>query len=292
MMIKYKPLCDALGAEVTGVNLANDHSDETIAEIRQSWLHNSILLFRGQDLTVERQTAFARRFGRLTVSPIARPRIPEHPEVSVFSNIRVDGKDIGVRPDRSFGDAWHSDFSFMTEPSGASFFYAKKVPEEGGDDTSFANTTMAYDALSDDMKGKLEGLHWSYSYFTTMRRHAHDYSPTTHARVFARGANELPDVTHPFVRTHAETGQKALFIGIPDTREVSVEGMSQEDGIKFLDDLKSFATKPQFAYAHQWRPGDAILWDNRCTMHRASAFPDTNGQRLCYRMQTEGGVPY
>ena len=180
----------------------------------------------------------------------------------------------------------------MTEPSGASFFYAKKVPEEGGDDTSFANTTMAYDALSDDMKGKLEGLHWSYSYFTTMRRHAHDYSPTTHARVFARGANELPDVTHPFVRTHAETGQEALFIGIPDTREVSVEGMSQEDGIKFLDDLKSFATEPQFAYAHQWRPGDAILWDNRCTMHRASAFPDTNGQRLCYRMQTEGGVPY
>ena len=291
MTIEFRPLSEALGAEVLGVNVAADHSDETIAEIRDRWLHYKILLFRDQNLSVVRQTVFAQRFGRLTVSPIARPRIPEHPEVSVFSNISVDGKDLGARPDRSFGDVWHSDFSFMTEPSGASFFYAEEVPEEGGDDTQYANTTMAYDMLPDDMKIKLEGRRWTYSYFKTMQQHAHDFSPTTHARVFGSETHELRDVTHPFVRIHPETRQKALFIGIPDTREVSVEGMPQEEGVAFLDDLKSFATQPQFVYRHHWRPGDAILWDNRCTMHRASIFPDQNGRRLCYRVTTEGGVP-
>jgi hypothetical protein len=86
------------------------------------------------------------------------------------------------------------------------------------------------------------------------------------------------------VRTHAETGEKSLFVGILDTREASVEGMSKAEGIKFLDDLKSFATQPQFTYTHQWQPGDSILWDNRCTMHRASKFPDANGRRICYRV--------
>ncbi|MDP6058786.1 MAG: TauD/TfdA family dioxygenase, partial [Pirellulaceae bacterium] len=230
MTIEYRPLGDALGAEVTGINLADDHSNETIAELRKNWLHYKILLFRGQDLTVERQKSFALRFGQLTVSPISRPRIPEHPEVSVFSNIKVNGKDIGARPDRSFGDAWHSDFSFMTEPSGASFFYAEEVPREGGDDTWFADAAKAYDALPEDTKSKLDGLHWSFSYHRTMQRHAHDYSAMTHARLFGSEKRELPEVSHPFVRIHPETKQKTLFIGIPDTREVSVDGMSKQEG--------------------------------------------------------------
>jgi len=102
----------------------------------------------------------------------------------------------------------------------------------------------------------------------------------------------LPDVNHPFVRTHPETGQKALFVGILDTRETSVDGMSKEEGIAFLDRLKSFATQPRFTFTHQWQPGDSILWDNRCTLHRGSNFPDSNGRRLCYRVTLEGGLPY
>ena len=292
MTIKCQPLSDALGAEVIDVDLGEDQSDERIAELRDYWLQFKILLFRGQDLTVERQKSFAQRFGKLTVSPIARPRIPEHPEVSVFSNIKVDGKDIGARPDRSFGEAWHSDFSFMKVPSGASFFYAQEVPEIGGDDTWYANMTMAYDMLPKDMKIKLEGRRWTYSYFNTMLQHAHDYSSTTHARVFGSETHELHDVTHPFVRTHPVTKQKALFIGIPDTREVFVDDMTKAEGVAFLDKLKSYATQDRFTYAHQWQTGDAILWDNCCTMHRASTFPDENGRRLCYRVTTDGGVPY
>ena len=287
MVIEFKPLSEALGAEVIGINVADDHSDETIVEIRDGWLRHNILLFRGQDLTVERQSTFAQRFGELMINRQRRPKIPEHPEMSVFSNIKVDGKDIGGRPDRSFGDAWHSDQSFMKEPAGGSYFYAKEVPEKGGDDTWYANLTKAYDALSDDMKTKLVGLRWRLNNLERTKRHAHSYKTTTKDQ-----ERKLPDVTHPFVRTHPETGQKVLFVGVLDTSEASVDGMSNEEGIELLEELKSFATQPQFTYTHQWRPGDSILWDNRCTMHRGSNFPDSNGRRLCYRVTLEGGLPY
>jgi taurine dioxygenase len=287
MTIEFKPLNEALGAEVIGINVADDQSDETIAEIRDGWLRYNILLFRGQDLTVERQMVFARRFGELKKSQRRRSRITEHPGVSVFSNIKVDGEDIGGRPDRSFGDAWHSDNSFLKEPAGGSFFYAKEVPEKGGDDTWYANLTKAYDALPDDMKSKLVGLRWTLNNVERAKRHANSYKTTTKNQ-----ERKLPDVTHPFVRTHSETGQMVLFVGVLDPREASVNGMSNEEGVELLEELKAFATQPEFTYTHQWRPGDCILWDNRCTMHRGSNFPDSNGRRLCYRVTLEEGLPY
>ncbi len=287
MMIKFRPLNDALGAEVLDINLAADHSDETIRKIREGWLQYGILLFRGQELTIEHQSAFAQRFGTFKSSPQSRaPQNPEHPEVICFSNIKVDGKDIGGRPDRAMGDAWHSDFSFLKEPAGGSLFYAKEVPEKGGDDTWYANLNMAYDALSDDTKAKLENLRWEYSHVSTFERHVPDKPMTEEQK------RNLPDVSHPFVRTHPETGRKALFVGILDTREASVHGMSKEEGVKFIEELKSFATQPKFTYKHQWQQGDSILWDNRCMLHRGSIFPDSNGRRLCYRVTLEGGVPY
>jgi taurine dioxygenase len=289
MTIEFRPLSETLGAEVIGVNVADDLSGETIAEIRVGWLRYKILLFRDQDLTIERQKAFAQRFGKLfTKSPTSSsPWIPEHPEVTVLSNIKVEGKDFGGRPDASFSDAWHSDFSYLKEPASGSFFYAKEVPEKGGDDTWYANLTKAFDALPEDTKCKLEGRRWGYSQVVTFERHAPEKRPMTEDE-----KRNLPDVSHPFVRTHPETGQKALFVGILDTRESSVDGMSKEQGIEFLEELKSFATQPQFTYTHQWRQGDSILWDNRCTMHRATNFPDANGRRLCHRVTIKGGVPY
>ena len=174
MTIEFRPLSEALGAEVIGVNVADDLSDETIAEIRNGWLRYNILLFRDQGPTIERQKAFAQRFGELfTKSPTSSsPWIPEHPEVTVLSNIKVDGKDFGGRPDASFSDAWHSDFSCLTEPASGSFFYAKEIPGKGGDDTWYANLTMAYDALPEDTKGKLDGRRWGYSQVVTFERHA------------------------------------------------------------------------------------------------------------------------
>lgn len=287
MMIEFLPLSDALGAEVIGVDVAAKHTDETITTIRDGWLRHKILLFRDQDLTVEQQTVFAQRFGKLMIHSKRRDRIPEHPGVSVFSNIKVDGEDIGGRPDRDFGDAWHSDQSFMKEPAGGSFFYANEVPEKGGDDTWYANLTKAYDALSDEMKGKLEGLRWSLNNVARAKRHARYNKTKTEEQ-----EQILPSVNHPFIRTHPETKEKVLFVGVLDPSEALVDGMSQDEGIELIEELKSFSTQPQFTYTHKWRRGDSILWDNRCTMHRGSNFPESNGRRLCYRVTLEGGEPY
>lgn len=287
MALEIRRLCDNLGAEIMGVDLSAGISDDLIVEIRQCWLQHKIVLFRGQNLSPKQQSGFAQNFGTLKVSPGSKTFIPEHPEVIVFSNIKVNGKDIGARPDRSFGDAWHSDFSFIPEPAGGSLFYAKEVPDGGGDDTWYTNLAKAYAVLPDDTKKMIQNLRWTYSHITTVKRHAHDYKPMTKEQESA-----FPDVTHPFVRTHPETGEKILFVGILDTRESLVSGMSKRKGVAFLDKLKAYATQAQFTYTHKWLPGDAILWDNRSTMHRGSIFPDTNGPRLCYRVTLEGGIPY
>ena len=285
MSIEFRPLSDALGAEVVGVDVSEDLSDETIAEIRTGWLQNNILLFRNQEMTRQQQKAFTQRFGTLMVSPNSRTRFPEHPEVLVFSNIQVDGEYIGSPPAR-VGEGWHSDFFYLKEPAGGSFFYAKEAPENGGE-TWFANMTKAYEALSEEKKSTLSVRRCTYSQIKTLQILNPELPPMTDEQKRA-----LPDVTHPMVRVHPETGRTALFVGLRGTPACCVDGMKEGEGVEFLEELRSFATQPQFTYSHQWRPGDAILWDNRCTMHRATVFPDEIGRRLCYRTTIEGGVPF
>ena len=168
MSIEFRPLSDALGAEVVGVDVSEDLSDETIAEIRTGWLQNNILLFRNQEMTRQQQKAFTQRFGTLMVSPNSRTRFPEHPEVLVFSNIKVDGEYIGSPPAR-VGEGWHSDFFYLKEPAGGSFFYAKEAPEKGGE-TWFANMTKAYEALSEEKKSTLSVRKCTYSQIKTLQR--------------------------------------------------------------------------------------------------------------------------
>jgi taurine dioxygenase len=285
MSIEFRPLSDALGAEVVGVDVAGDLSDETIAEIRAGWLQHSILLFRNQQMTRGQQKAFTQRFGELMVSPNSRTRFPEHPEVLVFSNIKVDGEYIGSPPAR-VGEGWHSDFFYLKKPAGGSFFYAMEAPEKGGE-TWFANMTKAYEALPEDKKAALADRRCEYSQQKTLQILNPELPPLTDEQKRA-----LPDVSHPMVRVHPETGCTALFVGLRGTPACRVDGMSESEGIEFLEELRAFATQSQFTYAHQWRPGDAMLWDNRCTMHRATVFADELGRRLCYRTTTEGGAPY
>ena len=285
MSIEFRPLSEALGAEVIGVDVADELSDQTITEIREGWLKYNILLFQNQEMTMEQQKAFTQRFGVLTVSPNSRTRFPNHPEVLVFSNVKVDGEYIGSPPAR-VGEGWHSDFFYLKEPAGGSFFYAKEVPEESGE-TWFANMTKAYEALPEDKKNALSARKCTYSQLKTLQILNPELPPLT-----AKQKRAMPDVAHPMVRVHPETGRKALFVGLRGTPACSVEDMAEDEGIEFLEGLRSFATQPQFTYTHQWRPRDAVLWDNRCTMHRATVFPDELGRRLCYRTTTEGGLPF
>ena len=285
MTIEFRPLSKALGAEVIGVNVADDQSDETIAEIREGWLRHNILLFRGQDLTIERQKAFAQRFGKFKISPQSRPRIPEHPEVGVFSNIKVHGEYIGSSP-ANVGEGWHSDHFFLKEPAGGSFFYAKEAPEKGGE-TWFANMTKAYEALPEDKKTALVDRKCAYSQLKTLQILNPERPPLTDKQ-----KRELPDVIHPMVRVHPETGRSALFVGLRGTpacwrrRYEGRGGCRLSRGIALICDAVPVHLCAPMATRRR------ILWDNRCTMHRATIFPDELGRRLCYRTTTEGGAPY
>ncbi len=283
--VGYRPLSDALGVEVVGLSMADPLDDGIYAELREAWLEKNILLFRDQLITIPQQIAFSRHFGTLHVSKSARRPLPGYPEILVFSNIKVDGEYIG-QPPAETGEGWHSDFFFMREPANGSMLRAEQAPPEGGD-TWFANMSLAYEALPKSKKRQIDGLCATYSQVKSYTQLDPNRKPLSEEK-----ARHLPDVTHPLVRTHPETGRKALFTGMRGSLGATVEGMGADEGVEFLEDLRAFATQPEFIYCHRWRPGDAILWDNRCTMHRATVFDDSLGPRLCYRTTLVGEVPY
>lgn len=282
MAFAFRNLTDTIGAEVEGIDLASPLSDAEVRELLDVWTSRTILLFRGQShLTPQQQVAFSSRFGELERHSLPQFTLPEQPEVFVVSNVEKDGKPLGAR---RAGWHWHTDSQFLPEPSSGSLLLAREVPDEGGD-TLFANMYAAYDALSPQMKQRIDVLRilvsrvkaWPVSY-----PHRPPLSEEEKAR--------LPDVVHPLVRTHPVTGRKSLFIGGNVVWEIV--GMAFDDGRRLLDELRAHATREEFCYRHTWRVGDAVLWDNRCTMHSATPFDEARYRRVMHRTTLAGSVPY
>ena len=284
-VVELRPLSGALGAEVIGVSMTEPPDDAIYRTLRDAWLQYQILLFREQQITVQQQIAFSRSFGPLYAPKTGKNIHPDHPEILVFSNIKVDGEYIGQSPART-GEGWHSDFFYMREPANGSMLRAEQAPPTGGE-TWFANMYMAYDSLSEATQHQIDGLQTTYSQVKSYTLLASTRMPLSEEE-----KRHLPDVTHPLARTHPETGRKALFAGMRGSLGATVDGMDEDASVAFLEDLRAFATLPQFTYCHWWRSGDVILWDNRCTMHRATMFDDSLGPRLCYRTTLAGEVPY
>jgi taurine dioxygenase len=269
-------LADALGAEVTGVDLSRPFPDDAVSSIRQAWLEHMVLRFRGQSLGDPQLIAFSRRFGELDPpgpNPYGRAYLPEHPEMNVISNIRSAGVPIGGLGD---GEAvWHADMTYVEKPPMGAMLYALEVPPSGGD-TYWANMALAYDALPADLKRRIEG-----------RRAVHDatYNSAGERR---KGYDEVsdprraPGARHPLVREHPETGRKCLFLG--RRRNSYVEGLPLEESEALLDRLWAHATQERFTFRQQWKVGDLVLWDNRCTLHRRDPF-DPQARRLMHRTQ-------
>ena len=287
MAVNITKLTDAIGAEVAGVDLSAPIDDETIAKIREAWTRHGIVLFRGQSITLPQQIAFTKRFGDLYVDLSDDFTHPDHREVFVLSNIKQEGKYIGLPPEQT-GEAWHSDLIYREAPAAGAFFYAKEAPAEAGD-TLFAGMYAAYDALPQDRREQIDQLKCRYSRTKVYQLGilAKGLPPLSDEEKAA-----LPDVVHPIVRTHPETGRKALYVGMRVSEATQILDMPEEEGPALLDDLRAFATQPQFVYRHHWSAGDAIMWDNRCTMHRASVFDPALGRRLCYRTMIAGDRPY
>jgi taurine dioxygenase len=278
--LAIKPLSPALGAEIVGIDLREDLSAETVAEIIEAWHQNLVLLFRNQSLSEDDQIRFAQHFGVLQ----KRTRPPEaineanytkYPQLTMLvSNIRENGKLIGSLPDGEMH--FHSDQCYLEKPATGTFLYAIEVPSQGGD-TLFLNMYKAYETLPTELKARIDGRKALNAYL---------YDSTTRAVNGSKvDFTAHPHFVQPIVRTHPNTKRKALYVNRLMT--FMVEGMDEEEGSALLDQLFDHVEQDQFIYAHHWRVGDLVLWDNRCTLHARTDFSDKE-RRLLRRYVVQG----
>ena len=283
MTIEVHPLHDALGAEVRGVDLSRDIAPEDFKAIHRAHLDHGILLFRDQDLTPEQHKGFSLRFGPPEIHVVSWYRLPGHPEIIVVSNKKgADGKPLGLE---DAGRYWHSDMSYLPAPALGSILYAREVPPTGGD-TKFAGMHAAFDALPADRKAqlsKMRAIHHFGSRWYREKDKAGIRPPMTKEE-----EEKTPPVDHPIIRTHPENGRKSIYAG---GFTMGVVGMEQEAALEFLDELEAFVSQPQFVYTHQWRAGDVVFWDNRCTMHHATNYDAKNHTRHMHRTTIKGDKP-
>lgn len=280
--LRTSALSESIGCEVHGVDLSQPISDEVLRAIRAHLAAHSIVLFRNQQaLTPVAQIEFSRRFGALEHHVVSDFLLPDHPEIFVVSNIIENGRHIGAH-----GGAknWHSDLSYMSEPSMGSLFYCLECPSEGGE-TEFASMYAAWDGLEPERQQWLLQQQVVYDYVWHYENWLSHRTPLTEQQ-----KAKIPPVVHPAVRTHPETGRKALYVSHQLVKQFV--GMSIEQSQPIIKELVAFATQEPFTYKHRWRPGDAVFWDNRSAMHRACPFNEKGERRLMYRTTVKGDRPY
>ena len=272
-----------LGAEVLGLDLSRPVSDEDFARLHRAHLDHHVLVFRDQHITPAQQVAFSRRFGPLQIHVLRQFQLASDPEVLIISNIRENGQPIGL------GDAghfWHSDLSYKETPSLGSMLHAQELPAIGGD-TLFANQHTAWDSLPAALKRAIEGLKAEHSYLARYEdlRKRNPWRPAlTQAQI-----DEVKPVVHPVVRTHPETGRKALFVSEHFTTRIV--GLPEDESRALLDELFDHGTRAEHIYRHRWQPQDMVFWDNRSLMHLAAGCPEHQRRKL-YRTTIEGDVPF
>ena len=275
-----RPLTPKLGAEVLGVNLGEDLSDEVFRGIYQAFLRYQVLLFPPQDVPPERQVAFARRFGEVQIHVMNQYHADGFPELYRLSNLDEHGRPNGRHPDRGTL-AWHTDGSWSRVTGQATIIYGEVMPQAGGD-THFCDMYGAYERLDPAWKARIARLRAVHNLdFSRTRRHGED--PMTDEQRRAR-----PPVDHPIVRTHPETGRKCIYLG--DHAE-SIVGMPYAEGRALIEELNELAVHPDLTYEHRWKPGELIVWDNRCLMHRATAYDPAIERRVIRRCTVLGEIP-
>lgn len=278
--LDLRPMAGALGADVHGVDLAA-LDDATFAEIERAFAEHLVLFVHDQRLTPEQHVALTRRFGPVSRVPFVK-HMEEHPDIIAVL------KEADERGISTFGNAWHSDFSFLEEPPMGSLLYAREVPSHGGD-TLFANMYAAYDALSDGMKRMLDPLkaiHTGKPYGTGGV--SADLKVSRSIGIERNRPEADREMAHPVVRVHPVTGKKALFVNAIYTTRF--EGMTEDESRPLLRFLFDHAVKPEFTCRLRWRAHSLAIWDNRCTMHYA--VNDYDGRRrLMHRTTVAGERP-
>ena len=272
------PVRGALGAEIQFLDLKGIN-DADFGAIHRAWLDHLVLLFRGQQLTDEDLIGFSRRFGALDLAPIqetGRRFVDGYPEIYVVSNVIENGVPIGSL---GAGEAtWHTDMSYLEDPPKASMLYALEVPPGGGD-TWFCNMYSAWEALPESLRGRIQGL---------QVKHDGTYNSGGYVRQGVTAVDDpvtSPGTYHPLVCRHPESGRRGLYLG--RRRNAYIAGLPLAESEELLDELWTLATQDEYTWRHEWRVGDVVLWDNRCTMHRRDSF-DPAARRVLHRTQVKG----
>jgi taurine dioxygenase len=270
------PLSAHTGAEVIGVDLTRPVDAALRARMNRAFVDHSVLVIRNQRLSPQQVLAAVQLFGELFPQHNTKFALPECPQIHYVSNqdFYPDGK--RYIP----GEGYHTDHSNAVEPPKATVLHAVKLPDRGGD-TQYVNMHRAYEDLPDAMKRRIDGMRAMHVYQSRFSERKLMALPDT-ARV--------PDgVWHPLVRTHPESGRRSIYLN--PIRTEAIEGMEEADALALLDELLTHATQPQFEYRHQWRPGDMVMWDNRCLLHKANGDYDMGQVRYLYRIMLKGDAP-
>ena len=276
--IEVAPIAGALGAEISGVDVAQDLDDGVIGEIRQALLDHGVIFFRDQTLSVDRHKAFTRRFGDIFIHPNYNG-VSADPEIVDIKREPGDRKIVG--------EDWHTDTTMVSDPPMGAILYAIEVPPYGGD-TLFANQYLAYEALSDGLKRTLEGLKAIHTDRMVAGPQA-GMNAQRSTKVREDSAWRETISVHPVVRTHPETGRKLLFVNRSYT--VGFEGWTEAESRPLLDFLLEHGHRPEFTCRFRWTNGAIAFWDNRCTKHLAvhDAGPY---RRIMRRTQISGDPVY
>lgn len=287
--IDVVPAKAALGAEVRGVDLTKI-DDATFKQLHDIWLDHLLLVFRGQKFAAQDLVTLVKRFGTpVTSSNLHKRGLEERiankvfnlpPEVTVVTNVRENGKPVGILGDGEV--VWHSDFSFKEEPTAARMLLAVEIPPAGGY-TYFSNCYAAYDALSPAMKKRIAGMSIKQANIVDT---AMQIRPGASLDMDIR---DIPGPSHPIISTHPETGRNMMFLG--RRHSAYVNGCTLEESETLLNELWAHTTNPRFVYEHHWQVGDVVVWDNRATLHRRDAF-NSDSRRVLYAAQVEGHRPY
>ena len=287
-MITVRPTGAAMGAEIQGVDLSKPLDDATFKEIVDAWHQHEVVFFRNQKLTPEQHVQFSRRFGELELHVRKDCCRPGFHELFVVSNIEVDGKPIGSQDAGLF---WHSDLCYLKVPSRGSLFYALEVPLDANGqplgDTKFASAIAAYEALSPDMKKRIEGKRAIQSY---KKGYYRERNSGTRKPLTPEQEAKTPDVAHPIVRTHPFSGRKCLFVNEGYT--AGIADMQNPEGDALMQQLIEHSIKQEFIYRHQWHVGDFLLWDNCSVQHQAVPDYKLPLRRHMERTTLVGTAPY
>lgn len=269
------PLSDAIGTEIRGVDLRHSLDSSVMGAIEKAWLDHVVILFRGQELAPADQERFARYFGELEAVKSSASQTDDEPHIMFISNVR----DAGLRTALEDGDMWfHSDQCYYELPASGTTLYAIEVPPKGGN-TLFSNGYTAYESLPEDVKRTLDGK-------LALNIYDYQYNAVVQSRV---NRDDAPRFVHPAVRVHPLTARKALFVNRLMTDHIV--DMDSGESRELLDFLFDHMERPEFVYEHVWRPGDLLMWDNRCSTHARTHFEPTD-RRMLRRIAVKGDKPF